>query len=134
MTNGVPATDCVPATDWVLGVGRSLSGRRWVWRAGEDRVGLGIAQRMGVPEIVGRLLAARGIAIDAACDYLDPTLRALLPDPSMLIDMEQGRRTEGEHTIGDMVERADRANISVPILNAARCNLEAYEINRTRPR
>jgi 2-dehydropantoate 2-reductase len=54
--------------------------------------------------------------------------------PSMLIDMEQGRRTEGEHTIGDMVERADRANISAPILNAARCNLEAYEINRTRPR
>ena len=39
----------------VLGVGRSLAGRRWVWRVGEDRVGLGIAQRMGVPEIVGRL-------------------------------------------------------------------------------
>ena len=56
-------------SDCVLGVGRSLSGRRWVWRSGEDRVGLGIAQRMGVPEIVGRLLAARGIDIDAACNY-----------------------------------------------------------------
>jgi 2-dehydropantoate 2-reductase len=50
--------------------------------------------------------------------------------PSILVDVEEGRRTEGEHTIGDMVERARRANISVPILNAARCNLEAYEINR----
>src|SRR5690242_21572074 len=74
--------------DCVLGIGRSLSGRRWVWRNGEDRVGLGIAQRMGLPEIVGRLLAARGIDIDAAGHYLDPTLRALLPDPSTLIDMD----------------------------------------------
>ena len=66
----------------MLGVGRSLTGRRWVWRVGEDRVGLGIAQRLGVPEIVGRLLAARGVGIEAACDFLDPTLRVLLPDPS----------------------------------------------------
>jgi single-stranded-DNA-specific exonuclease len=72
----------------VLGVGRSLSGRRWVWRIGEDRVGLGIAQRMGVPEIVGRMLAARGIDIDGAGHFLDPTLRALLPDPSLLVDMD----------------------------------------------
>ncbi|HEX4171139.1 MAG TPA: DHH family phosphoesterase, partial [Acetobacteraceae bacterium] len=75
-------------SDSVLGVSRSLSGRRWVWRTGEDRIGLGIAQRMELPEIVGRLLAARGIGIDAACHYLDPTLRALLPDPSTLIDMD----------------------------------------------
>ena len=59
-----------------------------MWRSGEDRVGLGIAQRLGVPEIVGRLLAARGVDIDAAHDFLDPTLRALLPDPSLLIDMD----------------------------------------------
>jgi single-stranded-DNA-specific exonuclease len=75
-------------SDCVLGVGRSLSGRRWVWRNGEDRIGLGIAQRMGLPEIVGRLLASRGIEIDAASDFLEPTLRALLPDPSVLIDMD----------------------------------------------
>ncbi len=75
-------------SDCVLGVSRSLSGRRWVWRIGEDRVGLGIAQRMGLPEIVGRLLAARGIDVDAASHYLEPTLRALLPDPSTLIDMD----------------------------------------------
>jgi 2-dehydropantoate 2-reductase len=48
----------------------------------------------------------------------------------MLIDMEDGRPTEGEHTIGDMVERAARAGVSAPILCAARCNLQAYEINR----
>ena len=71
-----------------LGVTRSLGGRRWIWRAGEDRVALGISQRLNVPEIVGRLLAARGIGLEAAADFLEPTLRALLPDPSRLTDMD----------------------------------------------
>ncbi|MGE0226793.1 MAG: single-stranded-DNA-specific exonuclease RecJ [Acetobacteraceae bacterium] len=71
-----------------LGVGRSLSGRRWVWRTGEDRIALGIAQRLGVPDIVGRLLAARQVGIEAAADFLEPTLRVLLPDPSLLLDMD----------------------------------------------
>ena len=75
-------------TETVLGVGRSLSGRRWVWRVGEDRVGLGIAQRLELPEIIGRLLAARGVDIEGAAHFLDPTLRALLPDPSVLTDMD----------------------------------------------
>jgi 2-dehydropantoate 2-reductase len=51
--------------------------------------------------------------------------------PSILVDMEEGRATEGEHTIGDLVDRATRRSIPVPILTAARCNLQAYEINRT---
>ncbi len=75
-------------TDPVLGVTSSLCGRRWEWRTGEDRVAFGIAQRLELPEIVGRLLAGRGISIDSAPDFLEPTLRALLPDPSTLIDMD----------------------------------------------
>ena len=50
--------------------------------------------------------------------------------PSMLIDIEDGRPTEGEHTIGDLMERASRRGVSTPILSAALCNLQAYEINR----
>jgi single-stranded-DNA-specific exonuclease len=73
----------------VLGVASSLSMRRWIWRQGEDRVGLGIAQRLGVPEVVGRLLAARNVGLEAAADFLDPTLRALLPDPLVLRDMDR---------------------------------------------
>ncbi len=74
--------------DTVLGVVSSLSGRRWVWRTGEDRVAAAIAQRFDLPEIVSRLLAARGIGIDAAAHFLEPTLRVLLPDPSAMIDMD----------------------------------------------
>ena len=51
--------------------------------------------------------------------------------PSMLIDMEDGRPTEGEHTIGDLAERAAQAGINAPLLTAARCNLQAYELNRS---
>lgn len=54
--------------------------------------------------------------------------------PSILVDMEDGRPTEGEHTIGDLAERAAQAGISAPLLVAARCNLQAYEINRNKLR
>jgi single-stranded-DNA-specific exonuclease len=72
-----------------FGVERGLSGRRWVSRGGDDRIALAIAQRLSVPDIVARLLTARGIGIEAAADFLEPTLRALLPNPSVLTDMDQ---------------------------------------------
>lgn len=50
--------------------------------------------------------------------------------PSMLVDMEEGRPTEGEHTIGDLVQRAARRGVPVPILTAALCTLQVYEIGR----
>jgi single-stranded-DNA-specific exonuclease len=81
----VPADEAGPC---VLGVRRSLTGRAWRWRGTEDRLGLAMAQRLGVPEIVGRILAARGVTLDDAADFLQPTLRALLPDPALLLDME----------------------------------------------
>jgi len=77
-----------PAPPLALGIGRSLSGRRWVWREGEARTGLAIAQRLGLDEVVARLLAGRGVSIEEAAHFLEPTLRALLPDPSRLADMD----------------------------------------------
>jgi 2-dehydropantoate 2-reductase len=47
--------------------------------------------------------------------------------PSILDDFEAGRRTEGEHTIGDLVRRAARHGLAVPILRAALCNLQVHE-------
>lgn len=83
-----PRPGCAISADApAFGVARSLAGRRWVWRAAADRLGLAIAQRLEVPEIVGRLLAGRGVGIEAAADFLEPTLRALLPDPGGLRDM-----------------------------------------------
>jgi 2-dehydropantoate 2-reductase len=47
--------------------------------------------------------------------------------PSILDDLEAGRRTEGEHTIGDLVRRADLRGVAVPILRAALCNVQVHE-------
>ena len=73
----------------VLGVERSLSGRFWRARGGDDRAGLALAQRFGLPEIVGRLLAGRGVAAEDAERFLAPTLRDFMPDPSHLKDMDR---------------------------------------------
>ncbi|HXE17239.1 MAG TPA: single-stranded-DNA-specific exonuclease RecJ [Stellaceae bacterium] len=75
--------------DSFLGVSRSFTGRRWRARGGDDRVALAMAQRLSVPEIVGRVMAARGVALDGAERFLTPTLRETLPDPAIFKDMEK---------------------------------------------
>jgi len=47
--------------------------------------------------------------------------------PSILDDLDARRPTEGEHTIGDLVRRADLHGVAVPILRAALCNVQAHE-------
>ena len=73
-----------------LGVERSLGGKRWVARLTDERAALALAQRAAVPEVVGRVLSARGVGLDEAEGFLDPTLRRALPDPSHLKDMDAG--------------------------------------------
>ena len=116
----------------VLGVTNSLSGRRWLWRTGEERVAAGIAQKLELPEIVSRLLAARGIGIDRATDFLEPTLRALLPDPSVLTDMDVAaarladavRRGETVAVFGDYdVDGACSAALMVRFLRVLGCSV-----------
>src|SRR5258705_4620974 len=89
----------------VLGVERSVCGRRWRMRGGDDRMGQAIAERFQLPEIVGRLLAQRGIDVDHAPGFLAPRLRDQLPDPSHLRDMDAAvarlvRAVRGRETIG----------------------------------
>ncbi|WP_422013621.1 single-stranded-DNA-specific exonuclease RecJ [Reyranella sp.] len=71
-----------------LGVERSLTGKRWASRLGDERQALAIAQRHGLPDAICRLLAARDVALDSVGDFLEPTLRKFLPDPSHLKDMD----------------------------------------------
>jgi len=71
-----------------LEVEKSLTGRRWASRLGDERAALAIAQRHGIPDAIARLLAARDVPLDEVPDFLDPTLRKFLPDPSHLKDMD----------------------------------------------
>ncbi|MED5396374.1 MAG: single-stranded-DNA-specific exonuclease RecJ [Pseudomonadota bacterium] len=77
-----------PEPECLLGVAHSLSGKRWVARAYDDRQSLVLAQRLDMPEVVGRVLAARGIDLETAPAFLAPTLREQLPDPGHLKDMD----------------------------------------------
>ena len=71
-----------------LGVEQSICGRRWRLRRGDAQEGQAICERLALPEIVGRLLAQRGIDGNHAPGFLAPRLRDQLPDPSHLRDMD----------------------------------------------
>jgi 2-dehydropantoate 2-reductase len=60
------------------------------------------------------------------------TDRASTLTASMLRDLESGGRTEGAHSVGDMLRRAEAAGIDPGPLRAAWCHLQAAEEIRAR--
>ncbi len=78
--------------DAFLGVARSVKGLRWRERLNPDeaRLSTAICQHHDLPDLLGRILAARGGTVENVADLMSPTLRALLPDPSTLKDMDSG--------------------------------------------
>jgi len=75
-----------------LGVERSLTGRRWRTRDADIGLVEALRRRFSLPEVAARLLAARGVGLDNAETFLDPTLKALFPDPSSFRDMDEAAR------------------------------------------
>ncbi len=80
----------IEATDQTaLGVSRSAAGQVWKFRPSDDRLVLAMCQRHTIPDILARVLVARGVALEEVPAYLEPRLRDLLPDPSCLTDMDK---------------------------------------------
>ena len=71
-----------------LGVEHSATGRQWLARPYDERQALALAQRFTLPDIIATSLSARGIGLDDASAFLEPRLRDLLPNPSILRDMD----------------------------------------------
>ncbi len=91
-----------------LGVDRSATGRVWRDRL-DDRAGaraLAIVQRHGLPEILARVLAGRGVEPDVVEAFLDPSLKRLLPDPHVITAMEAAAER-----LADAVVREERIAI-----------------------
>ncbi len=101
MAGGSPAT--LPTTPQIaylspmldaprsfLDVTRSVTGRTWTDRLdpAAARTAAAIAQRSEISEILARVIAARGVALEDAEKYLEPTIRGLMPDPSTLTAMD----------------------------------------------
>ncbi len=73
-----------------LGVTASAKGYQWRERltGAQHPVASAIAQRFGLTELLGRVLAARGVGIDEAEAFLNPTIKGLMPDPSAVLDVD----------------------------------------------
>jgi single-stranded-DNA-specific exonuclease len=124
-----------------LGVERSLKGLRWRERGGDARLGLALAQRLGVPEIVGRILSCRGVAEEDCAQFLAPTLRDALPDPLSFKDMAEAaarivRAVQAGETIavfGDYdVDGATASALLKRFLEAAGGKVRVYIPDRQR--
>src|SRR3954447_13927143 len=80
----------VEAPPAFLGVSQSVTGK--LWRARLDARGsaraLAIAQRYQLPEMLARALGGRDVEIEAGEDFLDSTIRKLMPDPHSVTQME----------------------------------------------
>ncbi len=70
----------------LFGVARSFSGRRWLLKSVDTELESALLREL--PPVVARLLALRGVTLAQAADYLAPRLKKLLPDPSVLKDMD----------------------------------------------
>lgn len=80
MSEGEPAA--------LLGVTRSLTGQAWRTRPYDERAAAAIAQRLGLSDLVARLLVQRGVGLDQAAGFLAPRLRDALPEPFSIKDMQ----------------------------------------------
>lgn len=91
-----------------LGVEASVTGQRWVSRldqAGQNRA-LAISQVHGLPDLISRVLAGRGVQQEDAIAFLDPTIRSLMPDPDKLTDCRKAAVR-----IADAIARQERVAI-----------------------
>jgi single-stranded-DNA-specific exonuclease len=67
----------------------TVSGRSWRLRPADPERSTAIAQHHGLPEILGRVLAGRGLAPAEVPGFLEPRLKDALPDPSHLADLDR---------------------------------------------
>src|SRR5216683_2809238 len=91
-----------------LDVERSVTGRAWRDRLDERTAAgaLSIVQRHGVPELLARIVAGRGVELETFEAYLDPTVKRLMPDPEILTDM-----AAASQRLADAVERGEQVAI-----------------------
>jgi single-stranded-DNA-specific exonuclease len=98
----------IEAPSAFLGVAQSATGKLWRDRLDPRgaALGLAIAQRYQLPEMLARVLAGRDVGIDAVDDYLDPTIRKLMPDPYTVTQMEVAAKR-----IADAATRVEKVAI-----------------------
>ena len=71
---------------------KSLGGNFWAKTQADERLVETLCQRLGLPYVICRILASRGITADGAENFLNPKLQNLMPNPSCLKDMDKAAK------------------------------------------
>ena len=87
--DGQMSPDFPPHSGALFESGQSCSGKVWKFSASDERHILAISQRYGLSPLIAQLLSSRVAALEGIPDFLNPTLRQLMPDPSHLIDLDK---------------------------------------------
>ena len=74
-------------TDASFSVSESYGGRYWNLRAPDEAAVRQLAPQLAGNDLLARLLEPRGLTPDQVDTFLNPTLRALFPDPASFQDM-----------------------------------------------
>jgi single-stranded-DNA-specific exonuclease len=69
---------------------KSILGKKWSQRPSNDNLVQQLVQRLGISEVIARLLNSRGITLEQTESFLSPKIKDLLPDPFHLKDMDKG--------------------------------------------
>jgi single-stranded-DNA-specific exonuclease len=69
--------------------GKSVLQLSWKQKKYDQRLALTIAQKIGVSEVLSKLLVLQNIALDKVDNFLHPTIKSVLPDPFLLLDMNE---------------------------------------------
>lgn len=72
-----------------LDVDKSCRGLRWQARCQDEDSVIELEQVKSLDNLTARLLAGRGITAEHTDEFLDPSLRGSMPDPSTLQDMDK---------------------------------------------
>lgn len=67
----------------------SVLGKKWVQNNADERQVLRICQSFDLPLVIGQILVSRGIAFEDVQDFLDPSIKSQMPNPSVLKDMDK---------------------------------------------
>ncbi len=79
--------EAIAPSPHAFGVAESFSGRRWRFQPADAEVARSLSRSQNLSPLLCSLLLARGIAAADVADYLNPTLKRLLPEPLLLADM-----------------------------------------------
>ena len=78
--------------DILLDVNNSYSGNKWSLRSNDEELISAIQKDSQISYITARIIAGREISLADVQDFLNPSLRKLLPDPSSMQDMDKAAK------------------------------------------